>query len=188
MTMRILILVLTILTFLACRKQRDKTSDSVLLVDNSIANFEKYFINIDTTAAGQTIGCIGGVYKLVNDRYVIRLNFDLPIQFDSCYTISIDTLNGELAELWIFDNKDASLTNACTDTFITNSPEPTRKLQAKSGQLVIGFSDPTEYYGNSTQHTTVLIKSLVFTDFKTGERIELKNELLWKVLDLGTPG
>jgi hypothetical protein len=188
MTMRILIFVLTILTFVACRKQRDITSDSALVVDNSIGTFEKCFINIDTLAVGQTIGCVGGAYKLVNDRFVIRLNFDLPIQFDSCYTITIDTLNGELTELWIFDNKDANLTNVCTDIFITNSPEPTRKLHAKSGQLVMGFSDPTEYYGNLTLRTTVLIKSLVFTDFKTGESIELKNELLWKVLDLGTPG
>jgi hypothetical protein len=186
--MRIIIFVLTIFTFVACRKQRDITSDSALHVDNSTENFGKCFINIDTSAVGQAIGCVGGVYKLVNDRYVIGLYFDLPIQFDSCYTISIDTLNGELTELWVFDNKDASLTNVCTDIIITNSAEPTRKLHAKSGELVIGFSDPTEYYGNSTRHTTVLIKSLVFKDFKTGERIELKNELLWKVLDLGTPG
>jgi hypothetical protein len=186
-TMRILILVLTIFTFLACHKQREVTSDSTH-IDNSIRTLEKCFINIDTVTVGQTIGCVGGIYKLIDDRYVVRLDLDVPIQFDSCYTISIDTLDGKWAELWVFDNKNASLTNICTDILITNSSGPARKLHAKSGQLVIGFSDRTEYYGNATQYTTVLIKSLLFTDFKTGKSIELKNELLWKVLDLGTPG
>jgi hypothetical protein len=41
--------------------------------------------------------------------------------------------------------------------------------------------------GYKTQHTSVLIKNLVFVDKDTGEKIEIKNELIWKVLYLGTP-
>ncbi|MEZ4843272.1 MAG: hypothetical protein R3A43_03360 [Bacteroidia bacterium] len=177
------------MTLLSCGNQSDTTGNSTKEQDKSQNTFATCFAGIDTLKAGQSIGCAGGTYKLINDKYVIHMLPDFPIQFDSCYSVTIDSSNaGRLTELLVFDKKDASLTNICTDLIINNAPKPTQQLQAQSGQLIIGFSDPTELYGNKTHHTTVLIKRLVFIDSKTGEKIELENELLWKVLDTGTPG
>ena len=180
---------LTILTLASCNNQSDSADNSAKQPDKTKNTFAACFADIDTSKAGQSIGCTGGTYKLINDKYVIRIFPNFPIQFDSCYKITIDSSNARrLTELFVFDNKDASLTNICTDIIITNYPKPTRQLHARSGQLIIGFSDPTELYGNKTHHTTILIKRLVFIDSKTGDKIELENEILWKVLDIGTPG
>jgi len=184
-----LIFILIILTLISCNNHNDSINNSVKQPNKPKNTFANCFADIDTSQAGQSIGCSGGTYKLVNDKYVIRINPNFPIQFDSCYTITIDSLNRKLlTELLVFDNKNASLTNICTDVIITNSAEPTRHLYAQSGQIIIGFSDPSPLYGNETHHTTVFIKNLKFIDSKTGEEIELKNELLWKVLNTGTPG
>ncbi|AEA45920.1 hypothetical protein [Fluviicola taffensis] len=184
-----LLFILTILTFASCNNQSHTTDNSASEPDKSKKTFATCFAEVDTTKTGQSIGCTGGTYKLINDSYVIRIFPNFPIQFDSCYTVTIDSSNAErLTELLVFDNKDATLSNICTDIIITNIPNPTRRLHAQSGQLIIGFSDPTELYGNQTHQTTVLIKKMVFIDPKTGEKIELENEILWKVLDTGTPG
>jgi hypothetical protein len=184
-----LIFILTILTLASCNNQSSPRANSTRQADKSKNTFATCFAEIDTLKAGQIIGCTGETYKLINDKYVIRIFPDFPIQFDSCYTITIDSSNAErLTELLVFDNMDASLTNICNDLTITNAPKPTQQLHAQSGRLIIGFSDPTELYGNKTHHTTILIKRLVFIDGKTGDKIELVNELFWKVLDRGTPG
>lgn len=184
-----LIFMLAILILAGCSNQNETTDNSVKQPDKSKNTFATCFADIDSSKTGKTIGCSGGAYKLINDKYVIRIFPDFPIQFDSSYIITIDSSNaGRLTELLIFDNKNANLTNICTDIIVINNPNPTRQLQAQSGQLIIGFSDPTELYGKQTHHTTVLIKKLIFFDTKTGEKIELKNEILWKVLNTGTPG
>lgn len=188
MKTRILIFILTFLSIVSCKRQGESADKSATQLDSIENTFVSCFSNMDTTKAGHSIACSAGIYKLINDRYVVRLLFDFPVSLDSCYTISVDSLNGEqLAELLIFDNKNASLTNICTDVIISNYPGASRKLYAHNGELVVAFSDPTDYYGNMNHHTTVVIKKLVFID-NTGEKIELENELLWKVLDLGTPG
>lgn len=184
-----LIFILIVLALVCCNKQSDSVKNSATQTDKSKNTFEAHFADIDTLKTGQSIGCSGGVYKLINDTYVIRILPDFPVQFDSCYSVTIDSSNAErFTELLVFDKRDANLSNICTDVIITNIPKPTRQLHAQSGQLIIGFSDPTDRYGSTTHHTTVLIKRLVFLDSKTGEKIELKNEVLWKVLDTGTPG
>ena len=184
-----LIFILTILTFVSCNNQSDSIDNSIKQQAKPKINFATCFANIDTLKAGQSICCSGGTYKIINDKYVIRIFPDFPIQFDSCYSITIDSSNaGRLTELLIFDNKNANLSNICTDIIITNNHSLTRQLIAQSGEIIIGFSDPTELYGNQTHHTTILIKRLVFVDSKTGETIEFENEIIWKVLDTGTPG
>lgn len=184
-----LIFILTILALVSCNNQSDTNDKSALLYNKSKNTFSTCFADINTSKVGQTIGCSGVTYKLIDDKYVIRIFPDFPIQFDSCYTITIDSSNARrLTELLIFDNKDANLSNICTDIININNPNPTRQLHAQSGQLIIGFSDPTALYGNQTHHTTILIKKLLFIDSKTGDKKELENELLWKVLDTGTPG
>ena len=184
-----LLFIITILTLVSCTHQSNFKDNYAKQQDKPKNTFKTCFADIDTLKAGQSIGCSGGTYKLINNKYVIRILPDFPIQFDSCYSVTIDRSNAKrLTQLLIFDNKDAHLSNICTDIIITNNPKPTRALTAQSGQLVIGFSDPTELYGNKTHHTTVLIKKLVFIDGQTGEKIELENEILWKVLDTGIPG
>ena len=124
--MRGLIFILTILTLASCNNKSETTDNSVRQPDKSKNTFVTCFADIDTSKAGQTLGCSGGTYKLINDKYVIRILPDYPIQFDSCYTITIDSLNaGRLTELLIFDNKNANLTNICTDIKITNNRNPT---------------------------------------------------------------
>jgi hypothetical protein len=163
--------------------------ESTMNNDSSQRSFKKYFSNIDTSKAGNSFGCSAGVYKFINSKYVVHLSCDLPVQFDSCYHVIADSSNTTYEiELLIFDNVDANLTNTCSDMHIDNMPKPTRVLNAKSGELLLGYSDSTKYYGNSTQRTTILIKKLIFKDDKTGEKIVIENELLWKVLNLGTPG
>ena len=180
---------LTILTLESCNNQSNYTDNPTRQTDKSKNTFATCFYNIDTSNAGQSIGCSGGTYKLINDKYIICILPDFPIQFDSCYAITIDSSNARrLTELLVFDNRDASLINICKDIINTNFPKPTQQIYAQSGQVIIGFSDPTELYGNPTHHTTILIKRLVFLDTKTGDKIELENEILWKVLDTGTPG
>ncbi|MBK7569223.1 MAG: hypothetical protein IPI31_15485 [Bacteroidetes bacterium] len=180
---------LSILTCTICNNNVDSRDNSTELPDKSKNSFETCFGNIDTSKAGKTKGCSGGTYKLINDKYVIRIFPDFNIQFDSCYIVTINSSNAErLTELLIFENNNANLTNICTDIIIVNNPKPTRQLYAQSGQLIIGFSDPIDLYGSPTCHTTILIKRLVFIDRQTGDKIVIENELLWKVLDTGTPG
>lgn len=90
--------------------------------DSSTASFAKYFSNIDTTKGGNSVGCSAGYYKLINNKYAIHLVSDLPIQYDSCYNLSISTSHVRyLIELLVFDNNDAHLGNVCTDLFIPRS-------------------------------------------------------------------
>ena len=186
--MRTFIYILSLLTFASCNNQHDTKVDAKQPV-KSIHTFENCFGGIDTTNAGQSIGCAAGTYKLINDKYVFYIRHPLPVQFDSCYSVTIDSMQKEfIIELFVFDHNQANLTNICTDVIRVNNPEPTRLLAAQSGQLIIGFSDPIDYYGHMSHHTSILIKQLVFIDAKTGEKIELKDELIWKVLDTGRPG
>lgn len=183
------IFILIISTLTSCIKQKKPSGNFIDQPAKSSKTFSDCFANVDTSKAGQSIGCSAGIFKRINERYVIRLAQDFPIQFDSCYTVTIDRSNAKkLTELLVFHDKNATLGNICTDLMIPNWPTPIRRLYAESGQITVGFSNPTELYGNSTNHITVLIKKLVFIDIGTGEHIVLENELLWKVLNLGTPG
>ena len=188
-TMHRFIFILTILSLFNCNYQSKKTAFSKTQPNTSKNKSTNCFSDIDTTKNGMTISCSGGIYKLINNKFVVHILPDFPVKFDSCYTITIDSSNAEkLTELLIFDSKNANLTNTCTDLIKLHNPNPSRTLHAESGQLIVRFSDPTELYGNRTYHTTILIKRLIFYDYKTRKKIELKNELLWKVLNTGTPG
>ena len=185
----IVLFIFFVLTLSSCNNRQDNTHNLKTQTKTSANNFATCFKNIDTSKAGKSISCSGGVYKLINGKYVLHISADFPVQFDSCYNIIIDTSNAKhLTELLSFKNNEANLTNICTDVFVTNIPKPTKQLFAQIGQLIIGFSDPTELYGTKTYRTTILIKNLVFVDSVTGEKTEIKNELIWKVLNLGTPG
>lgn len=184
-----LIFMLTILALASCNNQNSRAEKPQQLPYNPQNTFATCFVDVDSSNTGQSVGCSGATYKLINDIYVVCINPAVPIRFDSCYHITIDSSNaGEIAKLLVFDKKNANLTNICTDIHTTNNPKPTRQLAAQSGQLIIGFGDPLTLYNNKTQHTTILIKRLLFVDTETGEKIELENEILWKVLDRGMSG
>lgn len=152
-------------------------------------DFATAFSGVDTTKAGLTVGCSSGEYKLVSDKYVLHFKPYFPAQFDSSYAVEISTVNAsQIVELLVYDNNKSSLSSFCSDVVSTDASEPSRRLVATQGNIVVGYSDPTELSGNKTQRLTILVKDLTFTDENTGEKIELKNELLWKVLDIGTPG
>lgn len=170
-------------TFTSCdKKHLSKESDKI---QNT---FAVCFANVDTTKVGQSISCGNGVYKLINEKYVLWVSLRFPVQYDSCYIVTIDSLNGiGTAQLVFYPQDKATLADHCNDIIICNNPIPTKTLIAERGQLLIGFSNPTMLQGYKTQHTSVLIKNLVFVDKDTGEKIEIKNELIWKVLYLGTP-
>jgi hypothetical protein len=151
-------------------------------------DFENCFVNLDTIHVGETVGCSGEVFKFVNKKYVIHIVINITIKFKNCQTITVNTSNSKSFGLLIFKKNKASMVNTCTDITQVNEPSPIRELNAESGEIVVGFSNPIELYGNQTYHTTILIKKLVFIVNTTKEKIIIENELLWKVLDEGTPG
>ena len=166
-------------------------SDTEIEGQRKIQNtFKKCFANIDTTKSGKTDGCCNFTYKVINNQYVLCINHEgIPIQYDSCIIIEIDSLNGsQLAELLVFDKGQANLSLFCSDIQITNIPKPIRHLYAKSGELIIGFSDTIMIDSWKTYHTTIFIKKLVFKDDKTSKEIIIEKELLWKVLNKGMSG
>jgi hypothetical protein len=80
---------LFISTFISCDNQHlSKESDKI---QNT---FAVCFANVDTTKGGQNISCGDGVYKLINEKYVLWVSLCFPIQYDSCYIVTIDSLNG----------------------------------------------------------------------------------------------
>lgn len=185
------LLLLIVLAVASCTNQqnRDLKSQETAVPVQPKSDFEIKFAHADTTKAGESVACIGGIYKLINDKYVIHFTSELPVQFDSCYTIDFKDINRKLkAELLIFTNKKSNLVNICTDLISPNNPEPLRTAYTESGKVLFGYSNPTKLYGNQTQSSSIWIKELIFVDPKTGEKIKISNELLWKVLDLGTPG
>ena len=186
----ILVLFLTLESFQNKSLRKNLSEYKSENVDTIVKNdFANCFANVDTTNQGQTIGCEGGIYKLLNKKNILLINFDFPIQFDSCYSVIVDGSKGkQLASLLAFDNNNANLANICSDVEIVNNPEPTRFLYAQSGNFILAFSNPTKLHGNPTYRVTILIKKLVFFDYKTGEKIIIENELLWKVLNAGIGG
>lgn len=172
----------------ACNAKVKKQTVPVQAKKPKIETTKACFMGLDTTKKSKTLGCAGWTYKLLNSQYLIRINPNLPVQFDSCIHVTIDSVNANhMTELLVFANNKANLTSVCKDVIIINNPEPTRKLIANRGRLIIGYYPAPK--GSAARHlTTVYIVYLVFMDSKTGKLIEIKDELLWKVPDMGFPG
>lgn len=184
-----LFFILPILLIAGCNSHSSLKNRKEIKRKKAIASFARCFAGIDTTKTGQCISCGAGTYKMINDKYVIWIRHEFVYRLDSCYNITIDSLNTKVvAELRVYDNHNATLENICTDVINVNLHEPTRKLIAKKGQLIIGLSESANLNGDQARYTTILIKKLTFEDTKSGEIITFENELLWKVHDEGTPG
>lgn len=152
-------------------------------------NFDDCFVEPDSSYIQETIGCSGGYYKLINDQYVLRISSELNIDYGDCDIILIDSSGKSLlTELLIFEKGKASLTNICTDDILVNATEPIKTLKQGYGQITIGKTDPTDYYGNEMPKMTIRVDNLTFIDPQTGKEIKIENELFWKVLNTGTPG
>lgn len=173
---------------LACNAKVKKPTAPFKAKKPQIETTKTCFTGLDTTKKSKTLGCAGWTYKLLNSQYLIRINPNLQVQFDSCIHVAVDSVNADhMTELLVFANNKANLTSVCKDVIIINNPEPTRKLIANSGKLIIGYYPAPK--GSGARHlTTVYIEYLVFVDSKTGKLIEIKDELLWKVPDMGFPG
>jgi hypothetical protein len=151
--------------------------------------FAYCFSNIDSTKNGETVGCADNYYKLINNKYVVCISPKAPIKIGACDVLRFDTTSLQFnAKLLIFDNRDAHLSNICTDLDLVNLPRPSRIVDLKFGELQIGYSDVQELYGNYTYCTTIIVKTLEFLDSTTSEQIILKDQLLWKVLNQGNSG
>ncbi len=147
------------------------------------------FQGIDTTKGLVALGCVGDYYAIIDSNLVVKIKRNLPIvDYNNCTNVDIDSINGQYtAELYIFKNGQANLKNLCID-IILEKEEPLRSCQAIKGQILVNYSDPTNYYGKMQPKVSIYIKELIFIDPKTKKRIEIKEKLLWKILDTGTPG
>lgn len=152
-------------------------------------HFDDCFAESDSIFTHETIGCSGGYYKLINDEYVLRISSELNVDYGDCKILSIDSSEeSPLTELLIFEKGKATLTNICTDVILVNAVEPIKTLCQGYGQITIGKSDSTDYYGNEMPRMTIRVDYLTFIDSHTGKEIKIENELFWKVLNTGTPG
>ncbi|MFL5752606.1 MAG: hypothetical protein ACJ76F_04305 [Bacteroidia bacterium] len=182
--------VLIILVLMSCSNQGGDKGAAEAAQAPSKMDFATAFKGVDTSKTGLTVACSSGQYKLISDKLVLHFKPYFPVQFDSSYTVAIDGINAsQIVELLVYDNNKSSLSNFCSDVVVNSeTSEPSRRLVAQQGNIIVGYSDPTELSGVKTSRITIYIKDMTFIDEKTGEKFELKNELLWKVLDIGTAG
>ena len=147
------------------------------------------FAGVDTMKTAKTDGCSGSIYKIIDSNLVIRINPFLKFkQYDTCFTINVDTAYGKIfTELFVYKKGEVNLDNICTDLMV-KSKEPLRSFPATKGQILVLFSDPTNYFGNVRPHVSILIKELIFIDPKTNKQIVIENELIWKVFDINSAG
>jgi hypothetical protein len=173
-----------LLSVLDCGK-KDKPQNAV----NANKLISECFEGVDSTRKGESVGCSAGFWKLIDSNLVVRINPNVKqMSYNKCLTINIDSTNSKgMTELSVFKKGEANLTNICSDILFPQK-EPVRTFSAISGQIIVELTEPTDYYGNIQPKVSILIKELIFIDPKTKKRIELKNELLWKVLDVGQPG
>lgn len=169
--------------------ENTETEELEEVLKDTITPFDKCFTKPKSNAVDSVIGCSGGYYKVISDEYVLRITSDLNVEYDDCTLINIDSADHTfIAQLLIFEKGKASLTNICTDLNNVNAAIPIKTLNKCYGQLVIGKSDPTDYYGNEMPKLTIQVDNITFMDAETKKTISVENELFWKVLNRGTPG
>ena len=158
----------------------------VEIKDNKFSNC---FSKMDTSDYRPTVGCSGGYYKTLNDQYVIKLSSFVEFEYNDCQRVNVDDQFSNIrAELYVFEQGQASLVNLCADVIITNAPKAIQTITASSGKIIVGKSNPTDYYGNTMPRFSFYIEELNFIDTLKSDTIRIKDELLWKVLNRGTPG
>jgi len=118
---------------------------------------------------------------------VLLISYNAPFQYDTCTHIVIDTTGaGIFAQLIIFKDGEANLFDYCND--YGNGIIPIKALTKATGDFYIKFSAPTQFRGTANPTASIFIRQLVFTDTSINRSIEIKNELFWKVYQLGPAG
>jgi hypothetical protein len=176
---------------LSCTHSDRELEEKVPEIMNTETNssFNNCFPAPDTNFVQTAIGCGGGSYKLINDEHVLRIYADQVMDYGDCMFLTNDSLAQNFnATLVVFNKGEASLANICTDVVSMDAPSPIETLNDCQGSITIGQSDPTEYYGNEMPKMSIMVHYLVFENPRTGEKIEIENELFWKVLNTGSPG
>ncbi len=177
-----------ILLLLSCSE--NKSPDNSMTNDTNLtSNFQEYFQNLDTLDSYYAAGCISGFYKMLNDQYVIRIVPNLNFEYDDFKKYQIDSNSIDITiELIEFKKGEANLTNVCTDIHFLNVAEPVKKYVNCTGMVVVGKSDPTDFYGSLLPKISIHLDTLTFYDSLGTEKLIISNELLWKVQHQGTPG
>ncbi|MFT5165385.1 MAG: hypothetical protein ACI8P3_000610 [Saprospiraceae bacterium] len=166
----------------------NKNIDSVVELKTN-SSFDQCFSAPDPTFKQTAIGCSGAFYKVINDQFVLRISPDLNMNYDECTELKIGISDQKfIAQLLIFEKGKASLSNICTDVINENAAKPIITFDKCIGSLTIGKSDPTDYHGNERPKVTIRIDELIFINLDSNEEIAIRNQLIWKVLNIGTPG
>jgi starvation-inducible outer membrane lipoprotein len=143
------------------------------------------FLNCDTIEVGKSIGCAGAYYKMINEKFILKITPHTILRFDSCQTIYLDSINGtDWAHILFYNDPRNFMENTCQASGKNTSEVPSKIIPASYGTLIIEHTHET-IAGKTSQYTTILIKHVFFKDPVTGEKIEVENELIWKVLDAG---
>lgn len=158
--------------------------------DTTRLNFKQCFSSVDTTKSKEAIGCYNSFYKIINKQYVLKIAvFKMPLLGQCLQLISSNQAPFFRATISVYQPGKANLDNVCSDVVIVNTLKPIINKNTSTGNIIVGVSNPTDYYGRTFNKVSILVKRLVFYDKKTGKTIEIKNELFWKVLnDLSEQG
>ncbi|MDF7810445.1 hypothetical protein [Hymenobacter sp. YC55] len=179
MKTRITLFVLFLLVFKVCC-----AADSIRGDTTRIA-FDKCFSNIHHSDFARALGCHNTFYKLIGKKYVLSIKLDTLPQTGSCITAQGPrTIQYFMAALSVYKDSKANLNNICTDVTTVNSARPVRKIVSKTGEIVIGVSSKTDYYGEAADVVSIMVKRLIFYDKENNKKIEIKNEMFWKVVNV----
>jgi hypothetical protein len=141
------------------------------------------FLNCDTVEVGKSMGCSDSYYKIIGEKFILKITPHTVLRFDSCQTIYLDSINGpDWAHLLLYMNPENIMSRPCEIPDNGVYDIPLKIIPASSGTLVMEHTHETKA-GKRSQYTTILIKHVFFKDPETGEKIEVKNELIWKVRD-----
>jgi hypothetical protein len=141
------------------------------------------FLNCDTIEVGKSIGCNQAYYKMINETFILKITPHTVLRFDSCQTIYLDSINGtDWAHILFYRDPKKIMENTCPASDKNTNEAPLKIIPASYGTLIIEHTHET-IAGKTSQYTTILIKHVFFKNPATGEKIEVENELIWKVLD-----
>ena len=155
-----------------------KDSD-VIIKPNQV---EAIFNSRDTIYAGQSVACVGSFYTIIDKYMVVMLQHTMPIIYDSCIYIKIDSTNSpQLANLYLYKNGNANLNNFATDG-ITEADTSSSVITKAYGDIILKFQQEKSPYFDEPL-ASIYIDNLHFIDTTNNKIISIKNKLIWKVQD-----
>lgn len=187
---KIIFIVVVIILSSACDNPKesgifDNVKDTIV-IDNTAENVINKDVGayLDTSKAGEALGCASGFFKLLNKDMVLRIGH--AIVTDKKTGTTVDSTCD--IELLLFEKGKAHLQDICTDVIADNLSKPIESIKVNKGAIKSVSTEKVEYYGNKTYKLTIIFENLIFIHPKSGTVIEIKNELYYKVLDMGISG